>query len=145
MVTSGSEQTRALVWWGRPGAVRHQYSIETSIWGAAPRWTDRRTDTVYCNATQTCLRHTCNVTAYRIAVTLQVTDTLRSCELNFHPVPHGVTVSCERYTLGFPVCYRSPSDVFAASSGFLYLYTLRFKEERTVVTCHVALPHLLRP
>jgi hypothetical protein len=41
-------------------------------------------------------------------------------------VPHGVTVSCERYTMGFPVCYGSPSDVFAASSGFVHLYTLRF-------------------
>jgi len=51
--------------------------------------------------------HTCNVTAYRNAVTLQETDTIRSYELNFHPVPHGVTVSCERYTLAFPVCYGS--------------------------------------
>ena len=56
-------------------------------------------------------------------------DTIRSYELNFHPVPHGVTVSCERYTLGFPVCYRSPSDVFAASSGSVHFYTLRFKEK----------------
>jgi hypothetical protein len=44
--------------------------------------------------------HTCNITAYRTAVTLQVTDTIRSYELNFHPVPHVVTVSCERSTLG---------------------------------------------
>jgi hypothetical protein len=67
--------------------------------------------------------HTCNVTACRNAVTLQVTDTIRSYQLNFHPVPHGVTVSCERCTVGFPVCYGSPSDVFAASSGFvLYIY-----------------------
>jgi hypothetical protein len=51
--------------------------------------------------------HTCNYTAYRNAVTLQVTDTVRSYDLNFHPVPHGVTVSCERYTVGFPVCYGS--------------------------------------
>jgi hypothetical protein len=51
--------------------------------------------------------HTCNVTAYRNAVTLQVTDTIRSYDLNFHPVPHGVTVSCERYTMGFPVSYGS--------------------------------------
>jgi len=71
--------------------------------------------------------HTCNVTAYRNAVTLQVTDTIRSYELNFHPVPHSVTVSRERYALGFPVCYGSPSDVFAASSGFVHLYTLLFK------------------
>jgi len=65
--------------------------------------------------------HNCNVTAYRNAVTLQVTDTIRSYELNFHPVPHGVTVSCERYTLGVPVCYGSPSDVFAANSAFVHL------------------------
>jgi len=55
--------------------------------------------------------HLYNVTAYRNTVTLQVTDTLRSYELNFYPVPHGVTVSCERYTMGFPVCYGSQSDV----------------------------------
>jgi hypothetical protein len=40
--------------------------------------------------------HTCNVTAHRSAVTLQVTDTIRSYDLNIHPAPHGVTVSCER-------------------------------------------------
>jgi hypothetical protein len=45
-------------------------------------------------------------------------------------VPHGVTESCERYTLGFPVCYERPSDVFAATSDFVHLYTLRFKEKR---------------
>jgi len=73
--------------------------------------------------------HTRNVTAYRNAVTLQVTDTTRSCELNFHPVPYGVTVSCKRYTVGFPVWYGSPSDVFAASSGFVHLYILHFKEK----------------
>jgi hypothetical protein len=39
-------------------------------------------------------------------VTLQVTDTIRSYDLNFHPSPHDVTVSCERYTMGFTVCYR---------------------------------------
>jgi hypothetical protein len=92
--------------------------------------------------------HTCNVTAYRTAVTLQVTDTIRSYELNFHPAPHGVTVYCERYTVGFPVCYGSPNDVFAASNGFVHLYTLRFKEKEkraTVVACHVARPDLLRP
>jgi hypothetical protein len=58
-----------------------------------------------------------------------VTDTIRGYELNFLPVPHGVTVSCERYTLVFPVCYGSPIDVFAASTGFVHLYTLRFKEK----------------
>jgi hypothetical protein len=51
--------------------------------------------------------HTCNVTAYRNNVTLQVTDTIRSYDLNFHSVPHDVTVSCERYTVGFRVCYGS--------------------------------------
>ena len=61
--------------------------------------------------------HTCNFTAYRNTVTLQATDTIRSYELKFPPVPHGVTVSCERYILEFPVCYGSPSDVIAASSG----------------------------
>jgi len=40
-----------------------------------------------------------------------------------------------QYTLGFPVCYGSPSNVFAASSGFVHLYTLRFKskEKRAAV------------
>jgi hypothetical protein len=51
--------------------------------------------------------HNCNVTTNRNAVTLQVTDTIRSYDLNFHPVSHGVTVSCERYIMGFPVCYGS--------------------------------------
>jgi len=78
--------------------------------------------------------HTCNVTAYRNTVTLQVADTLRSYELNFHPVPRGVTVSCERCALGLPVCYWSPSDVFAASSGFIHLYihyALKKKREKS--------------
>jgi hypothetical protein len=45
-------------------------------------------------------------------------------------VPHRVTISCKRYTRRFPVCYWSPSDiVFAASSGFVHLYTLRLKEK----------------
>jgi hypothetical protein len=51
--------------------------------------------------------HTCNVTAYRNAVPLQVTATIWSYDLNFHPVPHGVTESCESYTMGFSVCYES--------------------------------------
>jgi len=54
---------------------------------------------------------------------------MRSYKLNFHPVPYGVTVSCERYTVGFPVCYGGLSSVFAASSGFVNLHTLRFKEQ----------------
>ena len=79
-----------------------------------------------------------NVTAYRNAVTLQVFDTIRSYELNFQPVPHDVTVSCQRYTVGSPVCYGSPSDVFAASNDFVYLCTLKNKRR------HVERPHPLR-
>ena len=60
---------------------------------------------------------------------LQVTDMIRSYKLNFNPVPHGVTISCEHYTMGFPVCYGSPSNFFAASSVFVLLYTLRFNEK----------------
>jgi hypothetical protein len=48
-----------------------------------------------------------NVTAYRNAVTLQVTDTIRSYDLSTHRVPHGITVSCELYSMGFLVCYGS--------------------------------------
>jgi hypothetical protein len=66
--------------------------------------------------------HTCNVIAGLNSITLWVIETIWNYELNFHPMPHGVTVSCKHYTLGFPVCYRSPSDVFAASSGFVQLY-----------------------
>jgi hypothetical protein len=66
---------------------------------------------------------------YRNTLTLQVTDTIRSYELNFHPVPLGVTASCEHYITGLPVCYGGPSDVFAARRGFVQLYTLRFKEK----------------
>jgi len=66
--------------------------------------------------------HTCNATAYRNAVTLQETDTIRSYELNFHPVLYGVRVSCDRY--GVPCLLR---------------------EQRAVVTCHAARPHLIRP
>jgi len=58
-----------------------------------------------------------------------VTDTIRNYELNFYPVPQDVTESYERYITGFPVCQRSPSDVFATSSGFVHLYTLGFKEK----------------
>jgi hypothetical protein len=36
-----------------------------------------------------------------------VTDTIRNYDLKFRPVPHGVIVSCELYTMGFPVCYGS--------------------------------------
>jgi hypothetical protein len=46
-----------------------------------------------------------DVTAYRNPVTLQLTNTIRSYDVNFHPVPYGVTVSCELWIMGFPVCY----------------------------------------
>ena len=68
--------------------------------------------------------------------------------MNFHPVPHGLKVSCERYTVGFLVCYGSPSDVSSATNGFVHLYTLCFKEKEkrvAVVMCQVAHPDLLRP
>jgi len=32
--------------------------------------------------------------------------------------------------LGFPVCYGSPNDVFALSSGFVHLYTLRGRRRK---------------
>jgi hypothetical protein len=51
--------------------------------------------------------HTCNVTTYHKTVTLKVTDTIQSYDLNFYPVPHGVTVSCKCYAMGCPVCYGS--------------------------------------
>jgi len=62
---------------------------------------------------------------------LQVMDTIWSCELNFHLVTHDVTVSCEHYTMRFPVYYGSSSDVFANSSDFIHLsvYILHFKEK----------------
>ena len=31
--------------------------------------------------------------------------------------------------MGFPVCFRSPSDVLAAGSGFVCLHTLHSKEK----------------
>jgi hypothetical protein len=43
-------------------------------------------------------------------------------------VPHGVKVTGERYTTGFPVCNGSQKDLFAVSSGFEHLYVLCFKE-----------------
>jgi len=97
-------------------------------------WTELRAYNFHMAQREEVLRwvHTCNVTAYRKAITLQVTDTMRSYELRFHPVPHGVTVACERYTMGFPVCYGSRSDVFAASSGFVHLciYIFALKKKR---------------
>jgi len=44
--------------------------------------------------------------------------------------------------LGFPVCYWSLSDVFAVSSSFVHLYTLRFKEkEKTAAVVAKATAH----
>jgi hypothetical protein len=44
--------------------------------------------------------------------------------------------------MGFPVCYGTPSDVFAASSGFVHLYTLHFKEkEKRVAVVAKATAH----
>ena len=43
-------------------------------------------------------------------------------------MPHGVKVTGERYTTGFPVCNGSQKDLFAVSSGFEHLYVLCFKE-----------------
>jgi hypothetical protein len=52
--------------------------------------------------------HMCNVTVYHNTIMLQLTDTKQSYDLNFHSVPHGVTVPCERYTLGFPSLLWEP-------------------------------------
>jgi hypothetical protein len=54
--------------------------------------------------------HTCNVSTNLNAITLQVTDTIRRYDLKFHPAPHDVTVSCESYAMGFPVCYGSQNN-----------------------------------
>ena len=59
---------------------------------------------------------------------MQVTDKIRSYELNFQPLHHGVTVSCKRYTVGFAIWYGSPRDVFAASSGFVRIYRVSQEE-----------------
>ena len=51
------------------------------------------------------------------------------------------TQSCKLYTLGFPVRYGSPTDVFAASSSFVHLHALRieeWKETAAVVTNAIA-------
>jgi len=46
----------------------------------------------------------------------------------FYVSSRDVRIACPRlYTLGLPVCYGSPSDVFATSSGFVHLYTSCFK------------------
>jgi len=54
--------------------------------------------------------HTCNVTAYRNAVSLQVTDTIRSYALNFHPVPHGVNSILRALHHGVPSLLREPEQ-----------------------------------
>jgi hypothetical protein len=51
--------------------------------------------------------HTCNVTMCHNGIKFLVTNTIQSYDLNFHPMPHGVTVSCKCYTMRFPVCYGS--------------------------------------
>jgi hypothetical protein len=76
--------------------------------------------------------HTCNVTVYHNAIMLQVTHTIRSYDLNFHPMTHSITVSCECYTMGFPVCYGSQK------------HECKEGEEQMVVTGH-ARSDMLRP
>jgi hypothetical protein len=81
--------------------------------------------------------HTCNVTTYHNAVTLQVTDTIRSYGLNFHPVPHGVTVSCEHYTRGsqFVMGARSIMNIQearGADGGDVSCYMFRPVQATTV-------------
>jgi hypothetical protein len=75
--------------------------------------------------------HTCNVTTYRNTVTLPLTDTIRSYDMNFHSVPHDVTVSCERYTVGFRVCYWS-QKVRGADGGDVSRCTSRPAQAVTV-------------
>ena len=36
--------------------------------------------------------------------------------------------------MGLPVCYGSPSDVFAGSSGFVHLHTSRSKDKEKTAT-----------
>jgi hypothetical protein len=74
--------------------------------------------------------HTCNVTAYHTAVTLQVTDTIWSYDLNYHPIPHGITLSYEGYTMGYPVCYKSQKHhecKEGESSGWWWRVTLQIE------------------
>jgi hypothetical protein len=44
--------------------------------------------------------------------------------------------------MGFRVCYGSPREIFAASSGFVHLYILRFKEKekRAAVVAKATVP-----
>jgi hypothetical protein len=50
------------------------------------------------------------VTAYRNAVTLQVTDTIRSYDLKIDFVPHGVTLFRDHYPMEFPVRYEGQKN-----------------------------------
>jgi hypothetical protein len=54
---------------------------------------------------------------YCHAIMLQVTDTIQSYNLNFHTVPHGIRVYCERYTMEFLVCYGSQNIMNVKKSG----------------------------
>ena len=65
--------------------------------------------------------HTCNVTACRNVASYWHDTGLRA-EHSSRASRRDST--CERYRLGFPVCYGSPSDVFAASSGQWWRVTL---------------------
>jgi hypothetical protein len=58
-----------------------------------------------------------------------------------------MTVSRKHYTRRFPVGYGCPNDVvFAASSGFVHLYTLRLKEKekRAAVVAKAAVQYTSR-
>jgi hypothetical protein len=101
MVTSGSEQTRALVEWGRPGAVRHQYSIDKYL-GRSTKMENGRTDTVYPNATQTCMRHA----RLPKLISLSRTDSHRSQTSN------PCLLGCRVYRLSY-------SDFFNLFLGYL--------------------------
>jgi hypothetical protein len=76
-------------WCGFPG-IKMLYIISISVYLTTLRWV-----------------HTCNITAYRNSVMMHVTDMKWSYDLNFHSVPHSITISCKCYTMGYPVCYRS--------------------------------------
>jgi hypothetical protein len=88
---------------------------------------------------------TCYVSAYRNAVTLQVTDTTQSYYLNFHLVSHGITVSCKCYTMGFPVCYGSQGHhecKGSKRSGWWWRVTLNVQ---TYLGCNRIIPLMRWP
>jgi hypothetical protein len=76
--------------------------------------------------------YTCNVTALCNDVTLQVTDTIRNYELNFHPVPHGVQypASVTRWGSQFFTGVRAMSLQLAVASFTYIHYALKKKEKR---------------